>query len=212
MILKFGERANAHPFPRLRFLALGWLAIYVPAYLWAYPWWNFLFLCNLGILLTGIGLVTGSRLLVSSQAVGAPIVGLVWTLDAGWRLLTGEFLFGGTNYMWNPGYPLFTRLLSLYHIAWPLLLIAVCRREGYDRRGWALQTLVLTLGLGVARLATQPVDNVNFAFLDPFWKRQFGPPWLHVLVSVGIMAGLAYGATHWLLARFCPEPPPRRDA
>lgn len=204
----FDGRAAAHPFPRLRWWALAWLAIYVPAYLLAYPAWNFLFLCNLGVLLTSLALVAGNRLLISSQAVGAPIVGLVWTLDAGWRLFTGAFLFGGTAYMWDPQNPLFTRLLSLYHIAWPLLLVTLCRRGGYDRRGWPLQTAILATGLLIARLFTGAVDNVNFAFRDPFWQTQFGPVWLHIALSVLIMSALAYGLTHWLLARYCPRPAP----
>lgn len=77
---------------------------------------NFLFLCNLGVILTAVGLLTGSALLLSSQAVAAMIICLVWCIDAGGRLLFGFFPLGATAYMWDPQYPLFTRLLSLYHV------------------------------------------------------------------------------------------------
>ena len=126
-------------FPRLGWLGVLWLAAYLPAYQSAYGTRNFLFLCNIGVILTAIGLIARSRLLLSSQAVAAPIIALVWALDVGWKLTTGEFLFGGTSYMWDPAYPLFARLLSLYHVAWPLLLWYVLRRTGYDPRGWPVR-------------------------------------------------------------------------
>ncbi len=196
----------SHPFPKLRWFALLWLLIYVPSYALAYPLINFLFLCNLGVLLTAIGLLVGNRLLVSSQAVAAPVIGIAWTLDAGWRLFTGNFLFGGTAYMWEEQYPLFTRLLSTYHIFWPLLLLVCVCRSGYDRRGWPLQIAIAAGGFLVARLATPPEENVNFAFKDPFLGQQLGPPLVHILLLVAVLGLVAYGATHGLLARFCPHP------
>jgi hypothetical protein len=39
-----------HPLPVLRWVALAWLAVYLPAYGAAYGMLNFLFLCNLGVL------------------------------------------------------------------------------------------------------------------------------------------------------------------
>jgi hypothetical protein len=66
-------------------------------------------------------------------------VSLVWTFDLLWRLLLGTHLTGGTAYMWDPQWPLFTRLLSLYHVAVPVVLVHALRRVGYDPRGYALQ-------------------------------------------------------------------------
>ncbi len=189
-----------HPFPRLRWLGLAWLAVYLPSYTLAYGVTNFLFLCNLGVLITAAALWSGSRLWISSQAVAAPIIGCAWALDAGWRVVSGEFLFGGTAYMWDPHYPLFTRLLSLYHLAWPLLVVACVARGGYDRRGWALQSALAALAIVVARLATPPADNINFAFRDPFLGAQIGPPALHLALVIAALGGVAYGVTHGLLA------------
>jgi hypothetical protein len=201
-----------HPYPRLRWWALAWLAVYLPSYVIAYPLINFLFLCNLGVMLTAIGLLAGNQLLVSSQAVAAPVIGLVWTADVAWRLLTGDFLFGATAYMWEAKYPLFTRLLSTYHVFWPLLVLYCVKRAGYDRRGWPLQTAIAAAGITIARLATPAEENVNFAFADPFLGRQIGPPPVHVVAVVAIMGIVVYGATHWLLSRNCPETEPAGGA
>lgn len=198
---------SPHPFPALRWLAVVWLAVYLPSYSVAYGFWNFLFLCNLGIAVTAAALIAGSRLLVSSQAIAAPVIGIAWTLDVGWRLVTGDFLFGGTAYMWDPQYPLFTRLLSLYHVAWPILVVACVRRVGYDRRGWPLQTAIAAAGIVGARWLTSPAENVNFAYRDPLFGVQIGPAAVHVAVVLAVLAGIGYGLTHAILSRAFGNPP-----
>lgn len=191
-------------FPRLGWLGVLWLLVYLPAYQSAYGARNFLFLCNIGVILTAVGLIARSRLLLSSQAVAAPVIALVWALDVGWKLATGEFLFGGAAYMWDAGYPLFARLLSLYHVVWPLLLWYVLRRTGYDSRGWPLQAGIAALALVAGRLLAPAAENINFAWTDPFFGRQFGPAALHLAFCWALLSGVAYGATHWLLLRVFP--------
>ena len=186
---------------RLRGFGALWLAVYLPTYASAYGFRNFLFLCNIGVILTAVGLIARSRLLLSSQAVAAPIIALAWAVDAAWKLLTGDFLYGGTAYMWDPAYPLFARLLSLYHLGWPLLLWWVLRHAGYERRGWAVQSAIAALAMVAGRLLAPAAENVNFAWTDPFFGRQFGPAPLHLLVCWALLCGIAYGATHWGLRR-----------
>jgi hypothetical protein len=193
--------AASAAFPRWGWLGVLWLAVYLPTYCHAYGAANFLFLCNIGVILTALALILRNRLLISSQAVAAPVIALAWAVDAGWKLATGEFLFGGTSYMWDPAYPLFARLLSLYHLAWPLLLWAVLRRTGYDPRGWALQSAVAALALAAGRWLAPAAYNVNFAWTDPFFGRQLGPAPLHLLLCWAVLAGVAYGASHGLLRR-----------
>jgi len=103
--------------------------------------------------------------------------------------------------MWDPQYPLFTRLLSLYHLAWPLLVLWCVRRVGYDRRAWALQTAIAGTALVVARLATTPEENINFAFTDPLFGARLGPPPLHLALLLAGLGGVAYGLTHLALRR-----------
>lgn len=201
-------------FPRVQWIGLAWLAVYLPTYQTAYGARNFLFLCNIGVILTAAGLIARNRLLLSSQAVAAPVIALAWTLDVGWKLATGDFLYGATAYMWDPAFPLFARLLSLYHIAWPLLLWWMLRRVGYDPRGWPLQAGIAALAMIAGRWLAPATENINFAWTDPFWGRQLGPTPLHLLICWGVLSGVAYGATHLLLRRVFPRPagPPRTFA
>jgi hypothetical protein len=194
-------------FPRLRWLAVAWLAVYLPSYTVAYGLANFLFICNLTVFLCALGIWTCSRLLLSSQAVAVLVVGVVWTVDLVSRLLNGGHLIGGTEYMWEPRWPLFTRLLSLYHVVLPVLLLVVLRRIGYDRRGYLLQSVIAVVAVSLGRLFG-PEANVNHAFVDPILKRTWGGAVTHVAVVAGALVLVVYPITHLLLVRLCPEPRP----
>jgi hypothetical protein len=198
----------SHPFPRLRWAAVAWLAAYVPAYAIAYGFANFLFLCNVSAILVAVGFWTASRLLLSSQAVAVLVVAVVWTADAGARVLTGAHLFGGTEYMWDARWPLPTRLLSLYHVVLPVLLIIALHRIGYDRRGYALQSAIAVVGVSLGRLFG-PAANINYAFVDPILKRTWGGALTHVAVIAAALVLVAYPPTHVLLVRLLPPTIPR---
>lgn len=196
---------DLHPFPVARWWALAWLAIYLPTYAWSYGLLNFLFLCNVGIALTALAFWRGDRLLLSSQAVAAPAISLAWVLDVLWRLLTGQHLYGGTAYMWDPSFPAFARALSCYHAVWPFVLYLGLRRVGYDRRGWPLQSALAALVLGLSRL-TEPTLNINFAHQDPFFLRALGGPLTHLLVIWGALTFGAYALSHACWRRLVPAP------
>lgn len=191
-------------FPRLGWLGALWLLVYLPTYQSVYGTLNFLFLCNIGVILTAIGLIVRSRLLLSSQAVAAPVIAFAWSIDVIWKLVTGGHLYGATAYLWDPTYPLFARLLSLYHLGWPLLLWWILRHIGYDPRGWSLQAGIAALAILAGRNLVPAADNVNFAWVDPFFGRQLGPAPLHLLICWGLLSVVAYGATHWGLRRAFP--------
>ena len=72
-------------FPRLRWAALVWLAVWTPAYAVVWGWRNFLLLCDLSVFLACAGIWRASPLLLSSQAVASLIIGLAWA--AGFALL-----------------------------------------------------------------------------------------------------------------------------
>ena len=190
-------------FPRLRWAAALWLALYVPAYALAYGFANFLFLCNLTAILAAVGIWTCSRLLLSSQAIAILLVGAAWTADLVSRLLTGTHLIGGTEYMWDPQWPLPTRLLSLYHVVLPVVLVLGLRRIGYDRRAWPLQSALALAAVALGRLFG-PAANINYAYVEPLFGRTWGGPVTHVAAVAGFLALVAYSLGHLLLSKLCP--------
>lgn len=184
--------------------------MYVPSYALAYPLSNFVFLCNLSATLTAWALWRGHVLLLSSQAVAMPLISAAWSIDVLSRLLTGHHLIGGTAYMWDERLPLFTRLLSLYHVAVPLVQLATLRRTGYDRRGYWLQSVIAVAAVAAGRWC-DPQANVNFAFADPFFRRAWGGPVTHVALIAGALVLVVYPLMHVALARAFP-PPAQRSA
>jgi hypothetical protein len=188
-------------FRRTRWVALLFVAVWLPAYASVYGWMNFLHLCDITVALTMIGLWWGSPLILSSQANLAMVVNLMWILDVAARLLVGRHLLGGTEYMWDARYPLFVRLLSLFHVVLPPLLIAAVRRTGYDRRGFLLAGAIIIGLFSVSRLIGAPEDNLNFVHRDPFFRRSFGSGVVHLAITVAAFIGVVVWPTHKILAR-----------
>lgn len=192
-------------FPRMRVAGAAFLAVWVPSYLHHYGPANFLNLCDVAVILTCVGLWVGSPLLLSSQAVSSLVVDTVWTVDVAVALVSGHHVVGGTEYMWDARFPLWLRLLSLFHALWPPLLVWAVRRVGYDRRALAFQTAVAAVVL-VASWFVLPEYNLNFSRRDPFLHRSWGPAPVHLaLTLLGLML-LVYWPTHALLARLFPRP------
>jgi hypothetical protein len=191
-------------FPRIRWAALLWLAVWLPAYGHVWGWANFLHLCDIAVVLTCLGLWRGDALLISSQAVSSILPDLAWCVDVAWRLFFGRHLVGGTEYMWDAHFPLWVRLLSLFHLVLPALLLWAVRRAGYDRRGWLVQSAFSVLLLGVSRLFG-PALNLNYAYQDPFFHRAWGPAPVHLAVIFWGMIALVYWPTHLALAKILPN-------
>lgn len=194
-------------FPRwARWGAVAWLAFWFPVYWWAWGPANFVHLCDIAVILTCIGLASNSALLISSQAVSSLVVDTMWALDVIWAVAFGRHVFGGTEYLFDAHYALWVRLLTLFHLVMPALLLWAVQRAGYDRRGWTLQSGIAAAAFIAARF-TPAALNINFAFRNPFFHRQLGPAPVHVAVSVLFMMFVVYWPTHWALKILFP---PRR--
>jgi len=189
-------------------IALVWFAVWFPSYWRAWGAVNFIHLCDIAVILTCIGIWTQSALLISSQAVGILIVDAAWTVDAVSRVLLRRALVPGNEYLLDPRYPVWIRLLTLFHVVMPALLLWGICRMGYDRRGWALQSAIALPVLILARLSPS-ATNIDFAFKDPFFHRQIGPAPIHILITWLFMVVVVYLPTHFALKRFFPSPPSR---
>jgi hypothetical protein len=196
---------GTHPFPVLRWVALAWMMVWLPAYLRVWGWTNLLRLCDMAVILACAGLWWANSLLVSSQTVSLLVAGVLWCADAGWRLATGRYLVGGTEYMWDAHYPLWVRLLSLFHIGLPIALLWALRRVGYDRRSLAAQSAIAAGLLVVSRFLPAAL-NLNYAYQDPLLRRAWGAAPVHLGVTLVVLVAVLYWPTHLLLKRFFSAP------
>ena len=185
----------------LRVASGAWFLVWFPAYWRGWGAQNFLHFCDIAVIVGCIGFWLDSPLIISSQAVACVLVDLTWALDAGWMLAFHRHLVGGTEYLFDPQYAWWLRLLSLFHLVMPVLMVWAIYRVGYDRRGYWLQLAISLPAFVASRLWTPPAQNFNYAFADPFFHRQWGPAPVHVLVIFLFMAIVVYLPTHIGLSR-----------
>jgi hypothetical protein len=172
-----------------------WLFCWVPVYYKQYGAQNFLFFCDLGNFLLALALWWESPLIFSWLASGLLIFQSLYVLDLAGALLTRHHTIGGTEYMFDSGVPLFVRLLSLFHVVMPPLLLWGIRRLGYDRRGWMLQTLTCWIVVPI-NYFWRPGHDVNWA-RGLFFREQHGMPgWLYLAGYLIVVPLVIYYPTH----------------
>src|SRR5688572_22177692 len=148
--------------PTLLFTAF--MAVLVPVYWYHYGPTNFLYFCDIALLLTLVGVWLESPLLISLPTVGIVIPQLIWVIDF-LGCVIGTPLTGSTMYMFHEHKPLYLRLLSSFHGWLPFFLLWLVGRLGYDRRaflGWiAISWVVLAISYFYLPAPPAPPDNQN---------------------------------------------------
>ena len=176
-----------------------WLGVWMPYYWMQYGPQNFLYFCDIANLLIGLALWLESPLLFSWQATSVLLFQTLYTIDLVGRLTVGKHLIGGTEYMFSPAIPLFVRLLGLFHVVTPPVLLWGIWRLGYDRRGWIYTIVTAWIVLPICFL-WRPGFNVNWV-RGPFYKEQHVvPPVIYLAAYMLALPLLVYLPTHWVLA------------
>lgn len=178
------------------------MAVLVPCY-WAYHGpANFLWICDLALLLTVVAFWTHSRLLVSMPLVAVLLPSLIWLADFLTHLLSGAFLTGWTRYMFRDDVPLHIRGLSLFHGWFPLLLLWAVWRLGYDGRGWVAQTVLTWVVLPICYFFTDPARALNGVFGPSGSRPQtWVAPGLWLALMMLVYPACVYLPTHLVLRR-----------
>ncbi len=102
---------------------------------------NFLYFCDVAILITLVGIWREDKLLISMAAVGILIPQIVWVVDFT-ATLFGIELLGMTDYMFRESIPLFARGLSSFHGWIPFLLVYLIYKLGYDKKALLYWTIL----------------------------------------------------------------------
>lgn len=178
-----------------------WLVVWAPLYWRQFGAQNFLFFCDLGNVLIGIALWLESSLIFSWAATGLLLFQTIYTVDLAGALLTGRHVVGGTEYMFDPNLPLAIRLLSLFHVVTPPLLLWAIFRLGYDSRGWKIQTWMTWIVVPI-NYFWRPEQDVNWARGPFFHEQHFIPGWTYLLLYLAVVPLLVYFPTHLFVSWF----------
>jgi hypothetical protein len=210
---KYGEAAGpGRRIPLAAKLALTvFVALLIPVYLHAYGPTNFLYFCDVALMLTLAGMWLESPLLISMCSLGILLPQFLWLVDLGCTLV-GIHLTGLTSYMFNHDLPLFTRLLSLYHGWLPLVLVWLLPRVGYDKRALPAWSAVATALVLICYFLMPPAGahlanpnipvNIDYVYgfndqVPQHWMNQN----LYVVAWIAVLNLAVFVPTHLVLRR-----------
>lgn len=190
------------------------MAVLVPVYLKRYGWTNFLYFCDVALLITLAGLWLEDPLILSIPTVGILIPQAFWLADFGARFF-GIQITGMTAYMFDTRRSVFLRGLSLFHGWLPVFLIWIVSRTGYDPRAFAIWCAIAALLLVICSFVTPPPSpaasrgtkpvNVNYVYGMSDEKAQTRMPrWAWFMIQAIGGPILLYLPAHLMLVRFMP--------
>jgi hypothetical protein len=187
----------------LKLVYTAFVCILVPVYWVERGPANFLWASDIAMLATVAALWFESRLLASMIAVGVLLPELAWNVDFFLRLIAGFDVIGlnATGYMFISTYSPLFRMLSMFHVFLPVLLLWLVFRLGYDTRGLVAQCLLTWILLPVCYLFTDPARNLNWVFGIGNPPRALLPGGWFVVLLMVIYPVIIYLPTHFFLKK-----------
>ena len=95
----------------------------IPSNIIHYSAINLLWFCDIAIIITFFGLWLESSLLVSIAALASIATQLAWQVDYFFHLVSGNRLFGFSDYMFDANLTTFNKAVSLFHVWMPYMLL-----------------------------------------------------------------------------------------
>ena len=197
----------------LKLAYTAFMAVLVPVYWRNYGPTNFLYFCDVALIITLVGIWIESPLLISMCAVGIVASQTLWVVDFFSNLIDHP-LTGLTDYMFMADRSLFLRALSLFHGWLPFLLVYLVWRLGYDWRALPAWT-VIAWALVLISFFSMPPPRLDPGLIpvniDYVWgfsdteAQHWMPPGMWVAVLIVLLPALLYAPVHFLLHRLMPK-------
>jgi hypothetical protein len=156
-------------------LYLAFMAVVVPTYAVEYGIVNFLYVCDIALLVTLVAFLANDEK-VESELISAALCGMllpqsVWVYDF------FKCVFGSchqdnlTAYMFNSKLSLYLRSLSFFHVWLIFFLIYSAGRVGYSSRGWVTWSKIAAAVLMICYFVSPPPGappelprNINYVY------------------------------------------------
>ena len=198
----------------LKIAFTAFMAVLIPIYWYYYGPTNFLYFCDVALILTLIGIWIESPLLISMCAVGIVFVQLIWVAD-----FIGNFFgvspLGMTDYMFKDS-SLFLRGLSLFHGWIPFFLLYLVWAVGYDGRAFPAWTVMAWALILICYFFMPPPRadagltpvNINYVWgpRDDVAQTWVSPGMWVLALMVGLPL-VAYAPVHFFLSYFVRQAP-----
>lgn len=161
---------------------------------------SLLWFSQIGLFIVFIGMWGESKTLISMASLSILLFHSIWTAGFLIRLIAGINFVGGLDYMFNPGTPLFLKILSSYHLVMPFMLLWLLKRKGYDPRAFKLQMLLGWLIMILSFLFTPVSRNINWVFglVSP---QNLISPYSYLIIVMALLPLVVYLPTHIILKK-----------
>jgi len=178
--------------------------ILIPIYWRQYGASNFLWFSDIALFVTAAALWLENGLLASMMTLSILLLDIAWNIDFIGGLLAGRNVFGLSKYMFDGTIPRPVRLVSLFHIWFPPLLLWMVYRLGYDERALLGQTLVAWLVLPVTYAFADTRENINWVRGPKGEPQKVMPALLYLGLLMLLLPLLIYLPTHLVLKKVMP--------
>jgi hypothetical protein len=153
-----------------------------------------LYMCYVGLILIGIGILTKRSFIIMSQVYILAIPLLIWDIDFLYHLILNKSLFGITDYFFSGGSSLIGRLVSLQHLFTVPLSIYAASLIGVKRKdAWKWSFIQIIIVYIFVSLFTLPAENINCVY-NPCIPIDFGLPyrltWFIVIFSMTFITSI----------------------
>jgi len=179
------------------------ILVWFPSYFLNYGLSQFLWFSDILLIEAFLATCFESSFIASMAASGGLLITTGWVADffvSTSLYFLGSNSLGGTAYMFDSPYPLWLRLLSLFHLGLPLVLYGLIVRLGYDRRAWPLQILLFFFAIVLAHHFSTPKENINLVYDYTIWNPMRWKPQTYLIVGSCILALSVFG-THLVLQK-----------
>lgn len=135
------------------------------------PDWT-LWICYVGLILIGLGILIKSPKLVISQLYILTVPVLIWLMDFFYTFITGNVLWGVTGYFFASDLLPAARIISLQHFfVLPLACFALCLiwdKQKKIRGAWLISVSQIAIIFLLTIFFTNDKQNVNCVFRSCF--------------------------------------------
>ena len=173
--------------------------ILIPIYWKHYGPANFLWFSDIALFVTCFALWLESSLLASMMAVGVLLPEIAWNTDFFGRLFFGKTLFGLSGYMFEKKNPLYIRVLSLFHVIIPVIIIYLLAQFGYHENAIYWQIMFGWVVMLVVYFFTSPNDNINLVYGPGSKPQKKIHPGLYLIFMMFFLSVVVYFPSHLLL-------------